>query len=78
MKLQGVALEAQKSKILHYSPNTKSVYIIDKGTGGTNTLSGTRQSGDTLTTGQQNYTLDESASSSVRGGVNIRGGTILQ
>jgi hypothetical protein len=41
------------------SENSKNVYIIDNGnSGGTKTLTGTRQSGDTLTTGTQNYTLN--------------------
>ena len=39
--------------------NTKSVYIVDnKKSVTTRTLTGTRQSGDTLTTGTQNYTVN--------------------
>jgi hypothetical protein len=41
------------------SDNTKSVYIIDnKKSISTSTLTGTRTSGDTLTTGTQNYTVN--------------------
>ena len=44
------------------SQNTKSVYIIDnKKSITTRTLTGTRQSGDTLTTGTQNYTVNAGA-----------------
>ena len=39
------------------SQNTKSVYIKDNAVSTTYTLTGTRQSGDTLTTGNQNYSI---------------------
>lgn len=60
------------------SENSKSVYIIDSSlTTGTKTLSGTRQSGDTLTTGSQNYLLGEipvrlKGVNRLRGGVRLR------
>lgn len=60
------------------SQNSKDVYIIDSGSIGTHTLTGTRQSGDTLTTGTQNYTLNETPSTKLRGGTRIRGGTTIR
>ena len=59
--------------------NTKSVYIIDtEASSPTWTLSGIRQSGDTLTTGTQDYTVEaqvtDTKSSKTQGGARFRGG----
>lgn len=60
------------------SDNTKSVYIKDTGSTGALTLTGTRTSGDTLTTGTQNYTLQAAPAVKIQGGTKIQAGTKIQ
>jgi hypothetical protein len=61
------------------SQNTKSVYIIDTVLSSpTWTLTAARQSGDTLTSDTQSYTLVDTPSVKIRGGSTIRGGTTFQ
>ncbi len=60
------------------SDTSQTVYLIDNtGTSSTNTLSGTRQSGDSLATGTQNYAVDP-LKVQIRGGTQIRGGAKIQ
>ena len=61
------------------SENTKSVYIIDtEASSPTWILSGVRQSGDSLTTGTQDYIVEAQApdtkNTKVRGGIRFQGG----
>jgi len=59
--------------------NTKSVYIVDRrgSSGLTRTLTGTRQSGDTLTTGTQDHTVN-AINTRIGGNAAIRGNVRIQ